>query len=291
LRGGNAFSGNYKIRDITGVEIDSTDLGGALVLLQADVNGGPTCSLRDSRISRNTKVNGRIDINGSRGRYNVWVENNSGSGSIKYPCHVNLQNNSGFTTQTFTRVTYNAHPDIMIANPTGQDLYFNQVGGNQPFSLSNTLGNPVKYEVWMDAKKLDILTSLTKPVIVSLPSSNQESFVHFRAKDAGGYTAFSRSLQLQICDLNLTDVSLHHLQESLEIFPNPGKDEAFIRLPQEWKGDEFELIDIQGRISFGEWVSTEEKEFRLDLKGKPSGLYLIRMKPGKDFVLLKWIKE
>ncbi|MDX2302081.1 MAG: kelch repeat-containing protein [Microscillaceae bacterium] len=120
-----------------------------------------------------------------------------------------------------------------------------------------------------------------------------------RAVNSGGKSSFTKPVfitsasiasQEENLSLNPEKSSVEHLT----VYPNPGKDEFYVQIPENFSGDNLLLVsDMLGNEIFREKVSlnTQDSDYKLSTYKLPPGIYLLRLqKEGKSIstYLLKW---
>ncbi len=78
--------------------------------------------------------------------------------------------------------------------------------------------------------------------------------------------------------------------ELINIYPVPVKNTAIVSLSNKMEG-QVEITNITGQIIYSAHVNINEQQFKIDLSGQPSGIYMINIKSGNQSITKKVVKE
>ena len=68
-------------------------------------------------------------------------------------------------------------------------------------------------------------------------------------------------------------VSNKNREEELLVYPNPAGDEIFFKSNNEWKGGEYNLLNLNGSVVKNGTIPNMGKEFKVDISKLPEGVY------------------
>ena len=182
---------------------------------------------------------------------------------------------------------------LIFPNPSvalGDEFTSNSVYFNGPLALVQNGGNPVRLyapATYAPGSSMEHLNEATFP-----PSNPNTLMTPFSGTSEEHHSPGLLTIaMLEDMGWNVNyDVGFENILTDLrmEIFPNPVREEAYIRLDQPVQNEKMEVIDMYGKIVFTSTVSVEQAEFYpINLSELAPGIYTVRIKGG----LFKLIKS
>lgn len=193
---GNAYIGLYKMPDMHRAIISNNSVG-ADIFVQADPNSGPSVMF-DIAVVNNYNVSGGIRAVASAGGANNRVQNNTGSGTITYSCHVNVSGNSGFSlSNCLPAATANFRPSVTLTSPAAGATFFAPATINLDAVATDPDGTIAQVDFYRDTNYLGSDTVPPYSIIISNLAAG-DYFFTARAWDNASATMIATPVYVRV---------------------------------------------------------------------------------------------
>lgn len=277
LIGSNAYIGLYKTQDIRNVQIDSNDMNGNNIYVNANTNNNDYLCYK-VQINHNTGT-GSITLRGDQYGEQCTILNNTGSGNINTNCYVHIANNTGL--QYDTCITSRSHldePDSLcyeyeestfcfentekktlacldshglpsVSFEQAHDILAEAGEGTVWLSLRQESDQLDSVQILQNGRHVQTLLDISLPIEIKL---GQENLTYIHAKAYGcsyTHTMYTYSPAVQIYrEANPdqeTKIHIRSEEASIVVYPNPTN--RYLRI-QGMKVAHYTILDQQGRI-------------------------------------------
>lgn len=308
------YIGIYKMQDINNLKILNNDLGNTNLFVVANTNNNAHF-LNNFLVEGNTNVAG-INATGTRGGFNGYIRNNSGSGTPRLSCHVRYEdNNTGFNPPEYRAVDPNnlvnhtppivpgpcqettAYPKVIMVSPTADTTFDNTL---TQYTLRAKLVQGDIFTAKIDflrgaqlvAADLTVNPSDSVATYVWNVPQNVTNVVSFTARVRDqGLTSFS---EVRIFTRITPILSVQSVAEHTgwRVFPNPISGKQLLKLQTSRTTSSptsLRLVNLQGKayaLPFKENKESGLQTLEVDASGLSKGVYLLILNEKDRFKLL-----